>query len=514
MDEKILQHKKQVTRRRRLAGLRATGISFGLTALCLPLCTYAQSYLPESRYSQVRSGPPAQPYEPADDSIPPMYDQPNIRRNVPLSLIPDTSPSATLPPATLAPETPPQSAPVPPAPSYPNRAISAAPDRLVSPPPSDASRQALPQAGQSSPPLPMPTYPQFKPFATIETMQGDARPANHAEAKLQKQPLPAASPDTPVDAPPAPASAPMQAGLATAPPKSAPAPKAAPKPPVKPALPDTIPEPPTVRTQRKPLDSATRQILSRIPRRFDSPPEPTKEHTDVSRYDPDIEGILSDESEAPEDEVKRHESMGVAIEVRKPAMDVNVELQQAYDALINGQTHIATQIYREILQYNSRNDDALFGLATTYHRIGELEKARPFYVKLLRLYPDHRDGLTNFLTLVAQESPEEAVEQLEDLAGQHPDFSPIFAQLGVLYHELGEQDHALNALIRAVRLEPENLAYKYNLAILYDRYGMYRDATVLYNKLLAAARTGLTLPVDPGDLQSRVIEINNLSSRR
>ncbi len=201
--------------------------------------------------------------------------------------------------------------------------------------------------------------------------------------------------------------------------------------------------------------------------------------------------------------------MGVAIEVRRPKIDVNVALKDAYEALIGGQPQIAMQIYKDILKQAPRNQDALFGVATTYHRMGEPKLAKPFYAKLLKLNPKHRDGLTNFLSLVAQEAPEIATSKLEYLALQNPDFSAIPALLGVLYDKMGREEKAIDSLIRAVRMEPDNVAYKYNLAILYDKYGMVKDATTLYNQLLEAGRSGIALPASMRDIQERVIFINN-----
>jgi tetratricopeptide (TPR) repeat protein len=123
----------------------------------------------------------------------------------------------------------------------------------------------------------------------------------------------------------------------------------------------------------------------------------------------------------------------------------------------------------------------------------------------------HRDALTNFLSLVAQEAPEEATAKLETLAKKNPDFSAIPALLGGLYEQMGDPSRAIDSLIRAVRMEPDNLAYKYNLAVLYDKHGSAEDAIVLYNQLLAAGQSGLPLPAPIRDLQERVIYISSRS---
>jgi Tfp pilus assembly protein PilF len=263
-------------------------------------------------------------------------------------------------------------------------------------------------------------------------------------------------------------------------------------------------------TQQDPLDKETRAVFSKIPGGIDSPRKQSNTPTDLNRFAPNVKGVLNEKP--PSDEsVARHESMGVAIEVRQPNLNVNIELQNAYDALMGGQPQIARQIYKDILAQLPHHQDALFGVATTYHRAGELELARPYYMQLLKLNPKHRDALTNFLSLVAQEAPEEATAKLETLAKKNPDFSAIPALLGGLYEQMGDPSRAIDSLIRAVRMEPDNLAYKYNLAVLYDKHGSAEDAIVLYNQLLAAGQSGLPLPAPIRDLQERVIYISSRS---
>lgn len=332
---------------------------------------------------------------------------------------------------------------------------------------------------------PPPSLPQFTPLKTLETTGASKTLPTEA---LQRQPLPP-MPKPPFDTTPVEQPAPTIGA-------SAPAPIEAQEEPTKP----------------DPLDQATRAVLSRIPGGIDSPRSQSNAPMALSRFAPDVKGVL-DEKETSDENVARHESMGVAIEVRQPSLNVNIELQNAYDALMAGQPQIARQIYKDILEQFPRHQDALFGVATTYHRAGELELARPYYVTLLELNPKHRDGLTNFLSLVAQEAPEEATAKLEALAKQNPDFSAIPALLGGLYEQMGDSSRAIESLIRAVRMEPENLAYKYNLAVLYDKHSSPDDAIVLYNQLLAAGRSGLPLPAPMRDLQERVIHISSRSER-
>lgn len=379
--------------------------------------------------------------------------------------------------------------------------------RLFSPPAAIKPKQPPhePEAPEIAEAEPVPPEqmigPKLPPSLPAQTQADPAEPetpdvTTAADAKAKAKPEPkqtaAAEPDIPIE------------DVLIEPPAREPSQPAATRPP------DFIRAAPVIPVARGTLSPQTRRILSRVPHGVDSPPPVTRTHAEISRFDPDIEGILNEEGATGEEEdVATHESLGVSIEVRRPLLDISTELQYAYDALLGGQPQVAIQIYKNILRQAPRNEDALFGIATTFHRLGDIGLARPFYGKLLAINPKHRDGLTNFMTLVAQESPEDAVRQLESLAAANPDFSPIPAQLGILYDRMGYQSRAIDALIRAVRLAPDNVAYKYNLAVLFDKYGKISDATVLYNQLLAAGRQGASLPAEADEIQRRVIFIND-----
>ncbi len=123
---------------------------------------------------------------------------------------------------------------------------------------------------------------------------------------------------------------------------------------------------------------------------------------------------------------------------------------------------------------------------------------------LLRLEPDNREALNNFLALVGEESPGAAIIQLEKLEAANPDFSPIPAQLSILYERIGQKENAIGEMVKAVTLSPENLVYKYNLAILYDRNDKIPEAIMVYRQLLAAHERGQQLPSDYKSIQERL----------
>lgn len=214
-------------------------------------------------------------------------------------------------------------------------------------------------------------------------------------------------------------------------------------------------------------------------------------------------------SEVVADAVKEVEGVGIKIAVRRPNVNVNYQLEKAYDALIAGYPETAIGIYKEILSASPNNKLALFGLATTYHRAGQLDMARPIYGRLLSIDPKNREALNNFLVLAADESPDDALEQLLKLESDNPDFSPIPAQIAVLYQKKNEYRLAIEKMGRALDLSPENLTYRYNMAIMLDRSKNWNQAADFYQELIQASERGEKIPAERNAIQERLTFIRS-----
>lgn len=397
--------------------------------------------------------------------------------------------------------------------------------------PVSAPVYAAPSQLPPPPPLPASAAPDFKPYATIETQGPAGVDPRHYQSIPPSVPLPPDHPVAPAIAqplpvdhyapPPVTAPAPLPPLLSETPPEQY---QALPEPVVAaPVEPPVTPEPmtPMAVPAAAPLEAATadapaselseetRRILSRLPTNIDGVKAAPGAKLDVKRYNPALEGTLDRDDE----DVQSYEASGMSMQVRAPRFNSDYELEKAYNALIAGETEIAIEIYKDILDQAPNDKQALFGLATTYHRLGELDKARPVYGRLLRIDPAHREALNNFLVLVAEESPQEALRQLEALEQQNPEYSPIPAQMAILYDKLGYPDEARKKMIRASMQSPDNLVYTYNLAILLDKQERYADAAVLYSKLIAAANKGQSIPANPRDLQERLTFIGSNESQ-
>ena len=112
--------------------------------------------------------------------------------------------------------------------------------------------------------------------------------------------------------------------------------------------------------------------------------------------------------------------------------------------------------------------------------------------------------MNNFLVLVSDESPQDALPELERLEARNPDFSPIPAQTAIVLDKLGFKDEARAKMLRAIELAPDNMTYKYNLAIMLDHQGRVADATALYRMLIESSLRGEKVPASTDAMQRRL----------
>lgn len=253
------------------------------------------------------------------------------------------------------------------------------------------------------------------------------------------------------------------------------------------------------------LSEETRAILSSLP--ADALPRPVPMPSADVKGDFAIKRAIDSTTpfattSAPVPSVNGEAAMD--IRMKPQSIDINYELERAYNALVAGDTDMAIHLYEQVLSIDPSEKTALFGLATTYHRIGLLDQARPVYGRLLAIDPYNVEALNNFFALVGAEAPHAAIEQLELLAYDNPQFAPIQAQIALLYQKLEDYPNAISHMSRAAVISPENLAYKYNLAVLYDTNEQYDQAERIYRYLLTLYRDGQELPASPKAIQERL----------
>lgn len=259
-----------------------------------------------------------------------------------------------------------------------------------------------------------------------------------------------------------------------------------------------MPLPVMVYSSEKPsntfLSRQTKDIISKIP------PEKVKKEPKLQHLELDHER----RNPLEDTETMKHSGIGIEMSIKKPRANIFRMLENAYDELMAGNQEKAIALYSNVLAIQPSNTLALFGLATTYHRAGQISMARPIYGKLLAIDPGNVEGLNNFLVLLSDEAPEDAIKELEKLEKTHANFSPVSAQLAVIYQKTGNYQAAAEKMNRAIELSPENLKYRYDMAVILDKAGERENAAVFYKQVLQAIERGEKISVNAEEIQQRL----------
>jgi tetratricopeptide (TPR) repeat protein len=162
------------------------------------------------------------------------------------------------------------------------------------------------------------------------------------------------------------------------------------------------------------------------------------------------------------------------------------ELSSAYKNFHQGNEKLAYESYRQILQQDSNNRDALLGFAALAVRHGNLALARQYYQQVLQSNPQDphaQVGLINTLNY----QPASSETQLKLLLANSPHSAYIHFSLGNLYANQGRWAQAQQAYFDAYRYDSSQADYAYNLAISLDQLNQTGAALNYYQQALRLA---------------------------
>jgi Tfp pilus assembly protein PilF len=182
--------------------------------------------------------------------------------------------------------------------------------------------------------------------------------------------------------------------------------------------------------------------------------------------------------------------VGDAVQVRNVSQQAQNNAGAGYSALIRGEYDTALGFYDQALQQEPNSALALLGRGAALQKIGRSSEAQGAYDAVLRLDPKNREALTNLTVIISERAPNEALARLVDLERQHPNFSPITAQIGLTHAKMGAMPQARDYLRRAVSLTPGAVMYHYNLALVLDHMALSDQAVRSYENVLTAMAGG------------------------
>jgi Flp pilus assembly protein TadD len=192
-------------------------------------------------------------------------------------------------------------------------------------------------------------------------------------------------------------------------------------------------------------------------------------------------------------------------------------LARAKELVRQGRVEEAMALYREILSRNPANLKARNNLGVLFDELGQRDFALEQFEAAEKIEPENIEVLNNLgSTLAAMGRYDAAERELRRALRIDPGSVPVRASLGILFfrrgvyqqaeielrwvceqapehgpaffyrgealNRLGRVDEAMDALERAIVLQPTNSKAFYTLGILYDRKHLTEEAGVMYRK--------------------------------
>ncbi|RZI45221.1 tetratricopeptide repeat protein [Rickettsiales endosymbiont of Peranema trichophorum] len=179
-------------------------------------------------------------------------------------------------------------------------------------------------------------------------------------------------------------------------------------------------------------------------------------------------------------------------------------LFKAYKATTVGQYELAIQTYNQALSLQPDNADILYSIGRLYHRAGELKKAKAYYERVLTFNPKHKKAMDSFLAVFAAIYPNQALKELQHLESLNSSYVPILTQIALVYAKKQMFSNAIEYFQKIGRLAPNDVLYRYNLAVTYDRMGRTADAIKMYKAVIEMSDDGTSIPCPKNLLQQRI----------
>ena len=188
------------------------------------------------------------------------------------------------------------------------------------------------------------------------------------------------------------------------------------------------------------------------------------------------------------------------------ALTVGIDptLLAAYQAFSRGEYAAAQQQYRQVLQGDIRNVDALLGMAAIAERQGRDADAQGWYEKVLEIEPRNIIAQSAIVSTQTNTDVVGTESRLKSMLAQQPEAANLHASLGNLYVEQSQWPSAQEAFFNACRFAPNNADYAFNLAISLDQMGKSNLALKQYQRALELLnKSGASSP-DKTQLEARI----------
>lgn len=189
---------------------------------------------------------------------------------------------------------------------------------------------------------------------------------------------------------------------------------------------------------------------------------------------------------------------------KTPAAGVDPTLLAAYQAFSRGEDANAQQQYRQVLQRDVRNVDALLGMAAIAQRQGRDADATGWYQEVLGVEPRNTIAQSAVVRLQVNADVVGSESRIKNLLAQQPESANLHAALGNLYAEQSQWASAQAAYFNASRFAPNSADYAFNLAISLDQLGKPNLALAQYQRALELLNSSGGSSPDRAQLEARI----------
>ncbi|MFZ2541542.1 MAG: tetratricopeptide repeat protein [Gallionella sp.] len=187
-------------------------------------------------------------------------------------------------------------------------------------------------------------------------------------------------------------------------------------------------------------------------------------------------------SGVPHEKKRASRQSGAHIRIKpQQAEPLDPLLNNAYGAYRGGRLSEAQQMYLEVLDKDTRNTDALLGLAAISQLQGEDGFAMQYYLRVLT--QDPRNAVAN-AGMSALNMDENSESRLKNLLREQRDSAALHFALGNLYADQSRWGEAQSAYFNAYTLDSKNAELAFNLAVSLDHLGQNKMAAQYYQRVL------------------------------
>jgi tetratricopeptide (TPR) repeat protein len=175
------------------------------------------------------------------------------------------------------------------------------------------------------------------------------------------------------------------------------------------------------------------------------------------------------------------------ITITPPVLAVDPLVERAFESYQKGELAGSRDAYRQVLQREPLNRDALLGLAAIDVRLRSFDTAEARYIKLLELDPRDVNAQAGLIALRGQADPVQSESRLKTLIATSPDATPLHFALGNQYAQQARWAEAQAEYFKAYSGDSENADFAFNLAVSLDQLRQSALALQYYQRAMALA---------------------------